>query len=78
VIRGPVAPMRGGSRGSGPRSVGAGAGALGLPLPAAMRPSRHRGPGRARVASDFSSRPPPEGFGRIVQSSACQSPDLFG
>jgi len=67
--------MRGGPYGSGPRGVGAGAGARGLPLPAAMRLGRHRGPGRVWVASDLSSRPPPEGLGRSVQSSACQSPD---
>ena len=47
-----------------------------LPLPAAMRLGRHRGPGRVRVASDPSIRTAPEGSGRFVKSLACQSPDL--
>ena len=54
VIRGLVAPIRGGSTGAGREGAVAGAGARSLPLPAAMRLGRHRGPGRAWVASGLS------------------------
>lgn len=71
MIRGPVASIRSGPAGSGPRSMQAGAEAE-APLPAGMRLGHHRGPGRRGTASGHSSPVGPEFF---VRPSAFQSPD---